>query len=82
MPSDSVTRLRAWWREHRLSSVLKFIEERWGLAAMGASDKRADDLLDCFNFSQQPRPFTAIAAPYSSAYFLQQGPSYQAPDDD
>jgi hypothetical protein len=32
--------------------VLKFIEERFGLPALGARDANANDMTDSFNFSQ------------------------------
>jgi phospholipase C len=38
------------------SSVLKFIEERWGLPTLGGRDLIANDLSDTFNFSQAGNP--------------------------
>jgi len=38
------------------SSVLKFIEERWGLPTLGGRDLIANDLADVFNFSQAGNP--------------------------
>jgi phospholipase C len=46
--------------EHEVGSLLKFTEEVYGFSAMAASDARADDLSDCFNFAQPPRPFVTI----------------------
>jgi phospholipase C len=37
-----------------LTSVLKFIEQRFGLSALSARDAAANDLMDSFNFSQTP----------------------------
>ena len=42
---------------HQFGSILKFIEETYGLPSLGYADAPADDLSDCFNFSQQPRRF-------------------------
>ena len=38
------------------SSILKFIEERYGLAALTARDSAANDILDSFDFTQTPLP--------------------------
>ena len=50
---------------HEFGSILKFTEEVFGLPSLGNSDLRADDLLDCFSFSQQIAPFKKIPAPFS-----------------
>jgi phospholipase C len=39
-----------------LTSMLKLIETRFGLAALTARDEEANDMLDLFNFSQKPLP--------------------------
>jgi phospholipase C len=67
---------------HEFGSILKFTEETFGLPSMGTTDARADDLSDCFNFSQSPTPFTPISAPLSPSYFLKQPVSSRPPDDD
>lgn len=45
------------------TSVLKFIEERWGLPHLTARDDRANDMLDCFDFDQSPNPPVVIPIP-------------------
>ncbi len=42
--------------QYELSSVLKFIEERFGLPALTARDATANDLTDAFDFTQTARP--------------------------
>ncbi len=42
--------------QYEFASVLKFIEERFGLAAMGDRDRTANDTLDSFDFTQTPLP--------------------------
>ncbi len=43
-------------KQYETSSVLRFIEDTFGLPQMAASDKRAHDPAgDAFNFNQQPR---------------------------
>jgi len=42
--------------QYELSSVLKFIEERFNLPALTARDANANDTTDSFNFNQTPLP--------------------------
>ncbi len=68
---------------YEFGSILKFTEETFGLPSMGTTDARADDLSDCFNFSQSPTPFTPISAPLGAKYFLKpSSQSSRSPDDD
>jgi phospholipase C len=55
--------------QHEFGSILKFTEETFGLPSLGTTDERADDLSDCFNFSQRPRVFKRIRAKYPASYF-------------
>jgi phospholipase C len=48
---------------HESASLMKFVEEDFGLSQLGQVDGRADDLSDCFDFSQPPTPFTTFQAP-------------------
>jgi len=41
---------------YEFSSVLKFIEERFGLQALSTRDANANDITDSFNFNQNPLP--------------------------
>lgn len=45
------------------TSVLKLIEERWGLGRLTARDDRALDMLDTFDFSQAPNMPQVIPIP-------------------
>jgi phospholipase C len=67
-------------KQYEFGSILRFTESTFGLPALAASDKRAAALDDCFDFSQSPRTFSAIAAPRSAAAFLNDRPSGLAPD--
>ena len=40
--------------QYEFSSVLKFIEERFGLPALSERDANANDMTDSFNFNQKP----------------------------
>ncbi|MGC9993609.1 MAG: alkaline phosphatase family protein [Candidatus Cybelea sp.] len=62
-------------------SILKFVEDRFGLPRLAASDTRANSLdTDCFDFNQPPRTFVPIKAPHDEAYFLNQPRDLRVPD--
>jgi phospholipase C len=65
--------------QHEFGSILKFTEKIFGLPSLRTTDARADDLFDCFDFSQPPLKFKRIPAKYPPSYFLTQ-PSWE-PDD-
>ena len=51
--------------QYEHGSMLRFVEDRFGLPPMAASDKRANSPEeDCFDFSQSPRKFTPIPTEY------------------
>jgi phospholipase C len=68
--------------QYEFGSILKFVENNWGLAPLApsnccygklGSDTRAKNLgLDVFNFSQSPRPFSPFTSPLRPSYFLHQ----------
>jgi phospholipase C len=68
--------------QHEFGSIMHFLEEDFGLASLTDVDARADDLSDCFDYSQPPTPFARIKAPLGPAYFLDQAPTLEPPDDD
>jgi phospholipase C len=41
---------------YEFSSLLKFVEERYGLAPLTDRDQAANDMLDSFDFTQQQQP--------------------------
>jgi phospholipase C len=52
--------------QYEHGSVLKFIEDTFGLHRLAASDGRANSPgPDCFDFAQSPRPFQHIKTKYS-----------------
>jgi phospholipase C len=62
-------------------SVLKFVEDIWGLPRMTASDTRANSpAADCFDFSAPPRRFKSIPSALGIDYFLDQPTSGRPPD--
>lgn len=67
---------------HDFGSILHFVEEVYGLPSLGYADARADDFLDCFDFTQPPRTYQPVAAKYSARYFLTRREPALDPDDD
>jgi phospholipase C len=46
--------------QHEYGSLLHFVEDVFNLGSLGATDARADDLADMFDFAQTAPPFTPI----------------------
>ncbi len=62
-------------------SILRFVENRFGLAQLAASDQRATSpQLCCFDFGKPPRKFVPIKAPFDQNYFMAQPLDMQPPD--
>jgi phospholipase C len=62
--------------QYEFSSVLKTIEERFGLPPLTQRDEQANDLYDSFNFNQQPNPpliLQARTCPVISTAYAQFG---------
>ncbi|MGC1381519.1 MAG: alkaline phosphatase family protein [Candidatus Baltobacteraceae bacterium] len=67
--------------QYETASVLRFAEDLYGLGQLADADQRANSPApDCFDFTQQPRKFVPIRAPYGPGFFLHQKSEYQAPD--
>ena len=59
---------------HEYGSLLKFIEYNWKLPSLGTTDRRADNLLDMFDFSSRngsiaPTPIVNLHAGITPLYF-------------
>lgn len=62
-------------------SILRFVEDQFGLARLAASDARANSpAKDCFDFSGPPRKFKKIPSALGAEYFLNQLPDQHIPD--
>ncbi|HXW76169.1 MAG TPA: alkaline phosphatase family protein [Candidatus Eremiobacteraceae bacterium] len=68
--------------QHEFGSILHFVEQDFGLGTLGYTDARADDLSDCFDFSQTPSAFRAIPAPLPARYFITSHIPFSPPDDE
>jgi phospholipase C len=62
-------------KRYEFGSILKFVEQNWGLMPMQPGDRRSNSIADIFNFSQTPRPFTPIPAALPRSYFEHEPPS-------
>jgi phospholipase C len=68
--------------QYEFGSILRFIENTFGLQPLAASDTRATPFgSDVFNFSQAPRAFAPFAARGDRTYFLHEAQSREVPDD-
>jgi phospholipase C len=47
--------------QHEFGSVIRFVEDNWGLGTLGFTDSHSDDLADCFNYAQTPIAFKTIS---------------------
>jgi phospholipase C len=68
--------------QYETASVLRFIEDLFGLSQLSQADERAaSPAADCFDFTQQPRKFVPIQAPENQAFFLKQPVDPRIPDE-
>jgi hypothetical protein len=67
---------------HDFGSILKFVETTFNLPSLGYADAPADDLSDCFDFTQTPLTFQQIPAPLDAAHFINDKRPPTDPDDD
>ena len=69
---------------HDFGSILRFIEGVFSLPTLGYADARADDLSDCFDFTQAATPYVPVAATYAAEYFIERSKTTPPtdPDDD
>ena len=67
---------------HDFGSILKFIERNFSLPSLGYADGPADDLRDCFDYSQAPLTFRTVSAPWNASRFLHDHRPLTDPDDD
>ncbi|MGB6517402.1 MAG: alkaline phosphatase family protein [Candidatus Cybelea sp.] len=67
--------------QYEHGSILKFVEDQFGLPRLSASDTRATSIeKDCFNFKKAARPFTPIPTVLGKEYFMHRPIDYRWPD--
>ena len=67
---------------YEFGSILKYVENNFGLASIGTTDARSTSIINAFDYSQTPKPFSIIQAQYSARQILSVPPSYQPPDEE
>lgn len=67
---------------HDFGSILKYIEENFGLSSLGYSDASADDFSDCFDYNQNRLTFQTVSAPIEAKHFLEDRTPPSPPDND
>ncbi len=68
--------------QYEFGSVVKFIENVFGLPSLGFTDERANGLSDAFDFSQKPRAFQKIPCKYPPSHFIHAQVPNGPPDTD
>ena len=68
--------------QHEFGSIIHFTESNFGLGNLGQTDIRADDLSDCFNYTQSPTRFVRIRQPMSDAQLRAIEASDRTPPDE
>jgi phospholipase C len=67
--------------QYEHGSILRFVEDRFGLPRLGASDSRANSPeKDCFDFTQPPRAFVAIPTSLKESNFENEPVDRRVPD--
>jgi phospholipase C len=61
-------------------SILKFVEQLFGLPTLAKSDARATAPYDAFDFSKPPRAFQEIPSTHDAEFFKRQQPDHRDPD--
>ena len=55
--------------QYEFGSILKYVEQNWGLGSLETTDQRSTSILDVFNYKQSPRAFKPIQSQLSPAFF-------------
>jgi phospholipase C len=71
--------------QYEHGSLLRFVEDDFGLPQLAASDTRANDPAadpNAFDLTQKPRPFLPFATRLGPSYFIHQSPSRHPLDEE
>jgi len=61
--------------QYEFGSILKYVENNFGLGSLGTTDQRANSIIDSFNYNQTPIQFQPITSSHDKAYFMHQRPT-------
>jgi len=67
---------------HDFGSLLHFVESNFQLPTLGYADSLADNLSDCFDFTQTPNSYQPFVVKFDTSYFLRPDRVLTDPDDD
>ncbi|HTU82554.1 MAG TPA: alkaline phosphatase family protein [Candidatus Acidoferrales bacterium] len=68
--------------QYEFGSILKFVEDNWGLGALPNQRASAVSIAPAFDLTAKPRPFKPVTAEYSQSFFMHQAPSDLPVDDE
>ncbi len=66
--------------QYEHGSILKFVEDTFGLPTLAQSDKRATSPTAAFDFKKPPRAFNTVPSAHNIEFFKHQAPDYRNPD--
>jgi phospholipase C len=66
--------------QYEFGSILRYVEDNFGLGRLNTTDARAASIGDVFNYAQSPRAFKEINSRYSIQFFERQRASVQSGD--
>ena len=61
-------------------SILRYIEQNWGLGSLGTTDATSKSIVDMFDYSQTPRQFTTIPSSLRIDHFEHESGSSEPAD--
>jgi phospholipase C len=67
---------------YEFGSILRFIEDTWGLGRLGSSDVRAKSIVNAFDFTSPPRRYVPVHTDLPPEFFLALPPSNRPIDSD
>jgi phospholipase C len=62
-------------RQYEFGSILRFIEDNWGLGRLGTSDLRAKSIAAVFDFAAAPRAYVPVTVGHTPDFFMALPPS-------
>ena len=68
--------------QYEHGSILRFVEDQYGLGQLAASDARANDpAVDCFDFTRPPRRYQPVPTLYTPSFFMNRPLDQRPPDE-
>ena len=67
---------------HEVSGFIAFIEKNFNLGSLGGRDAGSDAFADCFDYTQKPAPYSAVASRVTPDALIHEEPSGPPDEDD